>query len=1096
MKKLLIGVCAAVAAAVAFGGRTVSFVSFDNDKVNLSFEGEGPTSSLVMGYGSSYGGVNPEGWEHVVGVGVVLSNQTEAAIALPPGWGETVKQAKFFLYDGIANRPSYVYDGLVACWDAYDNSAAGKHDQFNRTTWVDTVGGRVFSLTSVLSNDKFGMRVDGTLDEVSSGLLLDGGTNTVEAMLQTVDKTSSYLIKGTKASKVLLYDYYDHIYFSSPNSTGIPRADGGNTYAAVYDQATGLEIPQIKCCLNGVEARDDKKCYWSTGSTKIEILPNATFGALRFYNRELSEEELKLNAWIDRVRYVDRMATDNIVSSVRVTEGGVAVTVKTAATGGSVTGGGDYAYGATVTLTAVPEAQCTFSYWSGLPANVDATQPTVSFPADCDRDVRAFIKTSEEPIDPVGRSLTVMSVSRDEHDNPVSATVAFGADASRTDTLYVAYGSRDGGTDIGLWEHVEPVRVILPDETSYVFQLPNGWGQSVKALRFFFRDGVDANSYVKENLIAQWDGADNVATGTHDPSAKTWVDRVGGLVFNLENPVISDRAVGFAGNNTSYGVLESAAESRTFSLSCDRTIECAIDETGNAIVLASPSSIMIGPYGGSCYFKSSPTAKYTLYKLDMAQNPKCFSLLYGEDNVLSDVHINGEKPASSGTDCWFISPSTTYIGCGGVGKYHLSGCIYGLRVYEGALTELNRQINLTVDRLLVSGCVSSGRTVSCSDVLLSEGEIKSKYTVSAEVLCGTVTGTGEFEEGEVVTLAVTMDEGCTFVRWTGNVPSGVDASAPTITFVAREDVTLSAMVKTPWMTVKDESGVIIQIFNGDWRFNVTADDAGLTLSSRVSGSADTLDISHVRAETGLPIVAFGESVFSGASKPTKIVHAGDELKMVGASAFQDSKVEAFEPSAIASLETIADRAFERSSIKALFAPNLTSVGIAAFKSATALTNVIKEVFDFPLREDAFEKTSAMSGTVVIDSSVSEIPVDFLSDAKSLTNITVRSPVSKICDYALVSLGEEAEIVWEANAPAELGVRVLGRSKPPYTRLYAKKRLDGWRSLSDFVPIEQIPAEFKTEAYGWMPRAIGWIESSTYRCWVIDGRSQGLMLIIR
>ena len=42
----------------------------------------------------------------------------------------------------------YVQDGLLACWDGYENAGAGLHDP-SATKWKDIVGGREFALTGV-----------------------------------------------------------------------------------------------------------------------------------------------------------------------------------------------------------------------------------------------------------------------------------------------------------------------------------------------------------------------------------------------------------------------------------------------------------------------------------------------------------------------------------------------------------------------------------------------------------------------------------------------------------------------------------------------------------------------------------------------------------------------------------------------------------------------------------------------------------------------------------------------------------------------------------------------------------------------------------
>ena len=40
-------------------------------------------------------------------------------------------------------------------------------------------------------------------------------------------------------------------------------------------------------------------------------------------------------------------------------------------------------------------------------------------------------------------------------------------------------------------------------------------------------------SYVQDGLITQWDGIDNVGTGTHDPNATVWKDLAGNLDLTL-----------------------------------------------------------------------------------------------------------------------------------------------------------------------------------------------------------------------------------------------------------------------------------------------------------------------------------------------------------------------------------------------------------------------------------------------------------------------------------------------------------------------------------------------------------------------------------
>ena len=50
----------------------------------------------------------------------------------------------------------------------------------------------------------------------------------------------------------------------------------------------------------------------------------------------------------------------------------------------------------------------------------------------------------------------------------------------------------------------------------------------VMGLHFMKRPGYTAKDYVRDGLVAMWDGVENAGWGTHDPNATTWKDLVGG----------------------------------------------------------------------------------------------------------------------------------------------------------------------------------------------------------------------------------------------------------------------------------------------------------------------------------------------------------------------------------------------------------------------------------------------------------------------------------------------------------------------------------------------------------------------------------------
>ena len=1116
---MLIGLCAALCGVTAWATRTVSLVSLDDGQAHLAFSGEGPTASLVFCYGATNGGINPDGWEHVTGAGIVLSNQTEATIQLPAGWGDTVRKGKFFLYDGISKVPTYVSDGLVACWDAWDNSAKGTHDAGNATNWVDSVGGRVFTFVAGADGKvptvgeksiTFTGKSQATLDAESSSLLLDNGTNTVEAMIN--NHGHGYSLTGTATSRVIWFVWAGRRYFSRCNvieNTGISQTSEISTWAAIYDQTAAgkaRSVPQIACYQNGVHKRGDSSTYWDPGADQIVLGYNAAsttyvaspvFRSLRFYNRALTEDELQLNAYIDRVRYVTGEMTEKVASTVCFTsEGRTVVEVAVTSEHGTVTGGGEYAFGATVTLTATADPGAEFLYWRGLPPEVDASKATVSFQAKFDLSVTAVYRTSYKPVTGEGRTVEVTAVSKDGQGVPVSATVAFG-ETSRTDTLYVAYGIADAGDDISWWEHVEPIRAILPGETSCEIPLPPGWGETAQALRFFFRDGVSVDSYVKKRLVAQWEGGD----ATKD----AWTDRIGGRTFALSEATVDGRSVSFTAASSSHGTLPSADSRQTFELASDRTIEACIDYLSETqptgIAFAVPGNLIFGSYAGyGAYFTASSAEK--TYADDVTSPVKRFSAVYDADTKLKGVKIEGVEGTKTGTSAaWnlYSWTQTTQLGYVGSASGPSMACaFYMLRLYDTALSDLERAVNCAVDGERLFGRASSGAWVSSSTPLTSREDVKGTFTVTAEVFCGTVSGTGTFEEGAEVTVSVVMDEGCSFVRWTGDVPSGVDPTSPTITFVLRGNVALTAKVWTPWMTETDEEGAVTALYNHDWRFEASASGSALTLSRLVSGAAETLDVSRVFADTGYTVTGFGALLFSGRQNPKRIVHAGDELTSIGANAFTKAGIETFEPEEIPSLAGIGGSAFSQSSLRGLRAPNITSVGQYAFDTANQLTNAVKDVIDFRLGSYALQYTPLMKGALVIERNGSFGESTFWGTG--ITNFTVKAQVSRVASYTFGELAATAEIHWESKAPAEIGTQgVFGRSAKPYTKLFARRDLDGWRRLAAFTPVDEIDDAYKTPDYGWTPKSIGWIDtvydSKHYRCWILDDRC-GLMLLVR
>ena len=89
----------------------------------ISAEADGPNATvtfspwstgtlpLYVAYGADYGGETTNGWDNVVKVGDIAASTTSASVALPAGWGSTVRFLSFFLLDEVEILDKVVTSG-------------------------------------------------------------------------------------------------------------------------------------------------------------------------------------------------------------------------------------------------------------------------------------------------------------------------------------------------------------------------------------------------------------------------------------------------------------------------------------------------------------------------------------------------------------------------------------------------------------------------------------------------------------------------------------------------------------------------------------------------------------------------------------------------------------------------------------------------------------------------------------------------------------------------------------------------------------------------------------------------------------------------
>jgi len=100
-----------------------------------------------------------------------------------------------------------------------------------------------------------------------------------------------------------------------------------------------------------------------------------------------------------------------------------------------------------------------------------------------------------------------------------------------TRTLYAVHGATDYGTTTNNWPNVENLGVIENDATAATVTVSKNFDHFSSYLRFLLvtvaPPSSTSTSYRQTNLLAQWDGIENVARGSHDSTSTKWNDLSG-----------------------------------------------------------------------------------------------------------------------------------------------------------------------------------------------------------------------------------------------------------------------------------------------------------------------------------------------------------------------------------------------------------------------------------------------------------------------------------------------------------------------------------------------------------------------------------------
>ena len=221
----------------------------------------------------------------------------------------------------------YVKDGLVACWDGYENSGRLKHEA-EPSAWIDVVGGLEVTIPSWVTVEERAMLSAAGKSKTAPFLTSIPGADeasviTVEQVIQNTGWTFTdeynnlqnvfntprgtigyrqnnakgfYYYGPTSASKIGLQNWV--------HATALVK--DLHTVSGVFGSSKGTDAIYMDAVQDTVNFNDT---YTADYGTKYRFFSNARAGmrvcSIRVYNRRLTPEEIAANRAIDVKRFVE-----------------------------------------------------------------------------------------------------------------------------------------------------------------------------------------------------------------------------------------------------------------------------------------------------------------------------------------------------------------------------------------------------------------------------------------------------------------------------------------------------------------------------------------------------------------------------------------------------------------------------------------------------------------------------------------------------------------------------------------------------------------------------------------------------------------------
>lgn len=221
--------------------------------------------------------------------------------------------------------------------------------------------------------------------------------------------------------------------------------------------------------------------------------------------------------------------------------------------------------------------------------------------------------------------------------------------------------------------------------------------------------------YVRDGLIAQWDGIENAGVGIHSSTTNIWKDLVGNRDFTLtangswsgagNSLVVSGYSAAASSAGPAYKTIEIVYKMTTatgrilFSCGNDGSRVVIFDDLSNP--------------GTKGYFdgRKTPktTTKYVSWVFD-ATATRSMTGVYGDDGEVAAVYGNGSVRADGTLANDWSAGTVMSIGhrSDASDAYRWYGEVYAIRLYSTALTAEQIATNHAIDEARFSSCILIG----------------------------------------------------------------------------------------------------------------------------------------------------------------------------------------------------------------------------------------------------------------------------------------------------------------------------------------------------------------------------------------------------